>query len=88
MSNRKKDAAKRRDARHTKDEPRPVATPSSKNTNRWCKGKRGKEHTLKCFVKWKIVSTCYVRACTVCGKEIDSWIDSKFTRMPKPDWVD
>lgn len=91
MSDWKQDAAKRRDARNSKDTVRPKGG-SKRDTKRWCKGKVGVEHTPKCFdyaeVKrgpwlkgWKLL------ACTECGKELDTWWPSARNKRNKPDWV-
>lgn len=41
-----------------------------KDTKRWCRGKVGKEHEFKPFLKWPSLNSKFsVRKCSVCGKE-------------------
>jgi hypothetical protein len=101
MSDWKRSAAARRDARNTKSDPRP-ATGSSKNTKRWCGGKVGREHQTKC-VKYNDVKRSHLAGlenstsrhwriliCATCGKELATYWPMKFKgwpNAPKPDWV-
>lgn len=99
MKEYKEENIKRRDERQTKisDEPTQSLKPSSKkkDTKKWCKGKIGVEHQLKCVkytdaknldhirprqISWRIL------VCTVCGKELEIYYGR--TTKPKPDWVD
>lgn len=94
MSNEswKQSGTKVRDARHTKVED--AATPGlskKKDTKKWCKGKAGVEHELKCYPykhdgKNKYLKSCYVLACSSCGKEFASYFGT-FSSTKKPDWV-
>lgn len=104
MSDWKDGANKRRDERHTKnpDEPEKGTPklPKKKDTKRWCKGKVGVEHQLKCYsydeLKNKNSSLAgsfgkdwKILACTVCGKEIDRWYPfGSRKNNAKPDWVE
>jgi hypothetical protein len=91
-SNWKEGSVKRRDARHTKssDEHR-TTVPNKRNTKKWCKGKVGVEHKPKCMkyseVKrsGKLFDTWRILVCTVCGKELGTYYN---TKKNKPDWVD
>jgi len=103
MSDHKKTAAKRRDARHTKssDKHQPVA--GKKDTKRWCRGKVGVEHVTKCVryvdIKRDYISRVQLKdsefrrwqilICTVCGKELAHWWPSALLHPPekKPYWV-
>lgn len=96
MSEWKKSAADRRDARNLKEE---TSEPSGKsrkkkNTKKWCKGKEGVEHKPICkkynevkltnlFEDWRLL------VCSECGKELDHYYPIKqFSNKPKPEWVD
>lgn len=95
MSNEswKQSGVKVRDARHTKVED--TATPSlpskKKDTKKWCRGKVGTQHELKCFVYKndngsKFTKCWYVLSCMSCGKEMDHYYGT-FVNSKKPDWV-
>jgi hypothetical protein len=104
MGDWKEGANKRRDARHTKapDEPgkgNPKAT-KKKDTKRWCRGKVGVEHKLKCMDYSEVHHQkpdsigswgkgWKILACTVCGKELERWYPMGMGRgkNPKPEWV-
>lgn len=90
MSDWKRAAAARRDARAAKDpEPARARTARGKNSKRWCRGKVGKEHTPKCMKcgdvkRWGFSGlTWRVLVCTTCGRELEIW----WGRKPKPEWV-
>lgn len=93
MSDRKQDAARRRDVRSAKD---PSVRPeggSKRDTKRWCRGKVGVEHTPECKVyvdvkgytgmmrnglkRWRLL------VCTTCGKELATYLGGK----RRPAWV-
>lgn len=77
--------------------------PAKKNKKRWCKGKVGVEHRLKCYTYPELKGSnrgrnqpyrdgWYILACTVCGKEMDHyfpWPESwgLCQKEPKPGWV-
>jgi hypothetical protein len=86
MSDWKAGAVKYRDARHTKgpDGHRPVA--GKKDTKKWCRGKVGVKHELKCM-PWSTLTTGRVLACVNCGKHLDYYLPWP-TQTPKPAWVD
>ena len=98
MSERKAEAAQRRDARAT---PGPEDEKSSgvrkhKDKKRWCKGKVGVEHTPACMpYKHRYPSTVMGGAqtrwrelvCTKCGKILDYYYPFKSSKKPKPAWV-
>lgn len=60
---------------------------SSKNTRRWCGGKKGREHTPECrdYGEAKNMAKDFlgrqvdlyrgwkILICTTCGKELDTW---------------
>lgn len=49
-----------------------------KKTGKWCKGKVGVEHKGKWTIESKYTfskSIWYTKACTVCKKHLDYWID-------------
>lgn len=87
MSDWKKSAAARRDARHTKSDPRAKPEPTKKNTKKWCKGKVGREHVGVCRdfaevkrlatdIKGRPIELCKgwkVLVCDNCGKELDTY---------------
>ncbi len=65
-----------------------------KNTKLWCKGKEGVEHKLKCYPYKAILSFAdsifkdwRVLACEVCGKEVDNYSPTSWSKKQKPDWV-
>lgn len=82
-------AAARRDARHTRDEPRAVY-PATKPTKRWCLGVVGRAHHLAVgrydmlkgwraiFASWKVLY------CGTCGRELEMY----YGRGPRPEWLD
>lgn len=89
MSDWKIGAAKRRDARATKisDESKAGSNKkdSKKDTKKWCRGKVGVEHVLKCFKYSELKltgsdfrGTCFskwrILACVECGKELKCYI--------------
>lgn len=95
MSDYKKAAADRRDARNTRSD---VRAPSKGRGSKrdFCKGKKGVLHTPKCVdyndvknpltyaIDWKLL------LCTVCGKELDFYIPPfrAFGKpKPVPAWV-
>jgi len=96
MSERKADAAKRRDERATKgpeDEPS-SGTRKHKDKKRWCKGKVGVEHTPVCvpYRRARLSldehnSWCEL-VCSTCGKTLATWMPfGSRKNNPKPDWV-
>lgn len=92
-------AAQRRDARATKAPDASAPHRSSKNTKKWCRGKVGVAHKLKCAdydtlkqsvyrVTSSMSSKWKVLYCTECGKELDHWYPfGNRTDNPPPDWV-
>jgi hypothetical protein len=96
MSAWKQSAAKRRDERSDRSQPRrhePVVIKRHKDTKRWCGGHEGREHTAKCVAvehAWVTRDTTwYNLQCVTCGKILDrywpmGWDNSKKT---KPEWV-
>lgn len=70
LSEWKQGAAKRRDARATKDEPRKRRVHRRKDTVRWCRGKVGVEHVTETVAKFKLLPTYVVDRCVNCGKEM------------------
>jgi len=80
MSDRKKGAAARNDARHTAvdDAHRTRSAASKKDTKRWCRGKVGVEHLpavrpYRPTSTWNgqsIFSNWLVRYCTACGRDL------------------
>ncbi len=104
MSEWKQEAAVRRAIRAVKDpkvDGAPRAKPAKKDTRRWCRGKPGVEHMLKCmdFHRDKgmnarpepdesISAGWKVLSCTVCGKELERWFPMfKGERKSPPAWV-
>jgi hypothetical protein len=101
MSDWKEGANKRRDERHTKspDEPdkgTPKISKKKKDTKKWCKGKVGVEHQLKCYdydelknkntnLVGSYAKNWKVLSCTICGKQIETFIPRN--NNSKPDWV-
>jgi len=88
MSDWKERSLKRRDARQTKVPDIRPPSGSKKNTKKWCRGVKGREHELLCvahntFKDWRVLT------CTKCGKQVDIYFNcSWFIRpRPKPDWV-
>lgn len=96
MSDWKRTAAARRDARHTASEPTKPTHRAKKDRKRWCRGKVGVEHKGECrrydevknapsyFGDWRIL------VCVECGKELDLWMpprDGWPLSDPKPEWV-
>lgn len=99
MSNKsyKQISSERRDFRAAKDDLKEKTLHKTKNTKKWCKGKEGKEHILKCFSfnelkrginsdnfrteKWRIL------ICTACGKELDHYYPFS-DQKSIPDWVE
>ena len=93
MSDWKEGAARRRDARNTKDPVNRAPGGSNRDTKRWCRGKVGVEHTAECRVyvetkglaglmgsalkRWRVL------VCTTCGKELATWLG----RGERPGWV-
>jgi hypothetical protein len=69
---------------------RPVA--ASKDTKRWCRGKVGREHQPKCFVRESSGGEWRDLRCASCGKILDTWwppsLVAPFWQRPKPAWVD
>jgi hypothetical protein len=67
--------------------------PKSKDTKKWCKGKKGVEHQLQCVKIIKKYNSFKVEhfehVCSVCGKVFDFWYphprESEVPTMPK--WV-
>lgn len=99
MSDWKKGAAARRDARNIKDPndtPKPGA--SKKDTKKWCRGKVGVEHKPECrdyqdvknsfrghALGDKMFQGWKLLICTTCGKELDHYYPMTFAgREPKP----
>lgn len=94
-SDYKASGLKKRDAKHTKEEP--ARKPPSRRSGRkkWCRGKVDVPHKPKCFdygtttapngaamyKGWKVLR------CTECGKKLDFWFPWKLMPEPKPDWV-
>jgi hypothetical protein len=94
----KQSSIDRNDERHTKiqDDVQKPHT-SKKNTKKWCKGKKGKEHTPECMTYKEakgetlnhILGEWRFLVCTTCGKELEIWYGpKKLFAQPKPDWVD
>ncbi len=93
MSDWKKDAADRRDARNIKSSDEPSKSSSRKDTRKWCGGREGREHVPACFAygndswhkSWRTLS------CTRCGKVLARYWPMNFMGLrssePKPDWV-
>lgn len=79
---------KRKDAKHTKLDDRHLPVSGKKDTKKWCGGKVGREHKLKCLAKgWRGVRVVwYALACTECGKELKVWYPG-FKNDHKPEWV-
>ena len=88
MTERAKHAARIRDQRQSRDDPRPPSG-SGKNTKRWCRGKVGREHKPECrsynevkrvtfAPEWKLL------ICSECGKELDFWMPSRFFKKDRP----
>lgn len=86
---------KRRDERHTKDEikPKPIVG-NKKNTKKWCKGVRGREHVPECVCYGKFKHASYLNdwkllVCKVCKKELDYYTPCFWGKNPQkpPDWV-
>lgn len=100
---RKQESVDRRDARNIKDDPKPKPTSSKKNTKRWCKGKKGQEHTPECmsYYNAKGIPMDYLESsmfsavgwrilvCRRCGKELDYFYPMTMFGISKPipDWV-
>jgi hypothetical protein len=69
-----------------------VRAATGKNTKRWCRGKVGVEHKTECrdyydTKRWGIGTTVRnwkLLVCTVCGKELDTWLGG---RKNKPAWA-
>jgi hypothetical protein len=119
MSDWKRGAAARRDARATKtpEDVRKLAAAivpletttlassarlaKKKNTKRWCRGKAGVGHKLRCvdYVTTKFVDTSVytdrakswkILICEVCGKELDRYWPMQWGDRPLPSpppWV-
>ena len=70
MSERKKQATERRDFRQTKGNPEVAPKKGKKkNTNRWCKGKVGKEHDYSVNDDLKVGTITFKRKkCSQCSK--------------------
>lgn len=103
MKDRKKEEICRKDNRRT-SLPEEDISPTKplggkKDTRRWCKGKRGREHVLKCVsynevkhnnpspASWtKFTMFWKILICTVCGKELDHYYP--FSKKNPPDWVE
>lgn len=97
-----KKSADRRDTRNDKSTPEVgKSKPGKKNTKKWCRGKEGVEHKLKC-VDYNSVKSTYVGLntglakgwklliCETCGKELERYFPMSFLgRKPKtpPEWV-
>ena len=98
MSDWKKDAAWRRDARNVKAPEGRPAGGSGRDTKRWCRGKIGVEHEPKCvdfqaskrwvgercdaLARWKLL------VCTACGRELAVYLGGKdkFAWVTAPEW--
>lgn len=91
MSEWKKGAADRRDARATKSpEEIPKATAQKKDTKRWCGGHEGRDHKPACFKEprgFTGETEWYKLCCTVCGKVLDYWSNWFGQRRPRPEWA-
>ena len=98
MTDWKERANKRRDERHTKTPEMHHPSPAKKDTKKWCKGKVGREHTLKVLdgkdkgsyvqreggsKKFVIMEKWRYLICTTCGKELDVY----YGHGEKPDWL-
>lgn len=99
MSDRKKDAAERRDERNIAgdlDEKSSGQT-RHKDKKRWCKGKVGVEHTPVCMPYRKhhglavldgAMKNWRELVCSRCGKVLDYYYPFNRSRgKKKPDWV-
>jgi len=98
MSDWKQGAAKRRDARNAKaPETDRISNPKisrkKKDTKKWCRGKEGTEHNLKCVdyrdtklaardINGTNMTNLYagwkLLVCTECGKEVDHYYPMRF----------
>ena len=61
---------------------------SNKDTKKWCKGKVGVEHQLKCMVYSELLDTSRALVCTECGKRLAVYFPWPNKEENKPDWVD
>ena len=82
MSDHKISAAKRRDERNAKIEPRRPSG-SKRDTKHWCRGVVGREHEPvdtphNCIEGWRVLR------CKNCGKHLDYYCPSPFYRTPRP----
>ena len=97
MSDRKQEAAKRRDIKNTRVPDEVGKRPAGKkNTNKWCRGKVGVEHKTKC-VNYRDTKNTHVGSsfefskgwklliCTECGKELKRYYP--FIKGRPPEWV-
>lgn len=93
MSSWQEKSNRRKEFRQAKEEQRERPDISKKDTKKWCGGKVGREHKLKCFLYFDELSVdknsqlnrWRALICIECGKRLDSWLgNNKF----KPDWVD
>lgn len=90
----KKESADRRDTRNTKIEGDRPRSRGKKDRRRWCRGREGIEHKLKCVryvdvkpdpggVTWTDHQRWFLLVCTVCGKTLSRHYGGK----NRPDWV-
>lgn len=67
---------------------------SNKDTKKWCKGKIGVEHQLKCMVFSDLLDKSRALVCTECGKRLAYYFhplpdsNGNYKEENKPDWVD
>ena len=103
MSERKQNAAKRRDIRNEKaPDAAPKTRSRGKNTKKWCRGKVGVEHKPKCvdYIDTKQLQARGARLmlglrngwklliCTECGKELAYYMPwNPDVPNPPPPWV-
>jgi hypothetical protein len=97
MSEWKKEAAKRRDERASKNDPcNKVAKGKKKDTKKWCRGKVGIEHQPVCYTyaeykndpdQYKIFKDWRVLACKICNKELKVYYAFGKEKNSPPNWV-
>ena len=97
----KEHSIERQEKRHTalpEDEEEEIQKPKKKrkDTKHWCKGKKGKEHVLKCMTHEEAKGPSHMAlaswrylVCTVCGKELEVYYGDKnhLIKQERPDWV-
>lgn len=75
----------RRDARNAKDMVEVAKTRNSKDTKRWCRGKKGVNHKLA-WARGRLYGSTqwWDQRCELCHKKFDYWVRSSWNKRPKP----